>query len=94
MLGARPATLGKPTRQTDVLYHGKVGDEIEHLKDEADVIGAKAISRRAWQFTDVLPKNRDRPALRSDHSRNQTQQRRFAAAASAAQEHSFLRGDV
>ena len=41
-------------RQADILEDGKIRNEVEHLKYEADVIGAEAIARGPAQRADKI----------------------------------------
>ena len=88
--GSRPGPLlaprRKPARQEHVVDQRQIGDEVEHLEHEADMVGAEGIARRTAQRGDLGTQDRDRSGLGLDDPAQQVEQRRLAAAARPADE--------
>ena len=53
------APLREAAGQADVLHHRQVRNEVEHLEDEADVVGTEAIARGAAQRAEFVPEHLD-----------------------------------
>ncbi len=79
-LGTPAPTGREQPGQDHVLDHRKVGNEVEHLEYEADVIGAEPVPSRASQCRQILARHEDPPRLRLEDSTDQPEQRALAAA--------------
>lgn len=79
----RPDTSmrGEPTGQGDIFNHGQIGNKVEHLVDNADVVGAKSVPLGTAQSVEMDAVDLDRTAVGRDDAGDQTQQRALAAAA-------------
>jgi hypothetical protein len=87
--GACLASLRESARQSYVLHHRQIRDEVEHLEDEADVVGSKAIAFRAAQSAEAVAQNLYRSFARCNYSGQKTEKRGLAAAARASQEYTL-----
>ncbi|MNL10653.1 hypothetical protein D3C87_1314600 [compost metagenome] len=72
--------------QQHVVQHGEVGQQVQLLEDDADVVGAKAVAPGAGQRTQIRPIHLDAAVRRGQHASQQAQQRALAAAAGAGDE--------
>ena len=59
----------KRKRQHDVVEHRAVGQQIEHLEDDAEVLGAKLVARTAGHGVQVLAEHLDAARIRQQRSR-------------------------
>ena len=93
-MDTRAAPLREMTGQSDVLDHRQIWNQVEHLKNIADMVGAKAITRSARLCTGVMAQQLDRSLLRRDHTGDQAQQRGLSAAARTAEKQPFAARDT
>ena len=85
--GALAPTAREPARQGDVVDHRQVGHQVEHLEDEADVVGAEAVAAPRRHRRELGPEDPDRPLPRARHPAEQSEQGALAAAARPFDEH-------
>ena len=85
---------GKTTGQQDVVLSRQVRQEVEKLKDEADVISTKTISCRRGEHAKRLPEHRDMSCTRRQHASDQRKQRAFAAPARPLKENPLTGGEL
>jgi acyl-CoA thioesterase-1 len=83
LLDAAPALIGRHVavgeRQLDVLVHGEIADQIERLKDEANLSIPHARSFRCREFRHRVPIERVLPVRRRVEQSQNGEQRRLAA---------------
>ena len=79
--GLVASAMGKAAGQGDILDHRQIGDQIEHLKDVADVVGTEVIPFHAAECFQCLIQHPNPTALGFGNPRQQTQQGALAAAA-------------
>ena len=89
--GALRAPHREPAGQQHVLHHRQIRDEIELLKDEADVLDAKPVT--PFERRELGAEDADAALLRRQDSGEQRQQRALAAAARAEEEYALARID-
>ena len=77
----RRSSRGKTARQEHVVAYRQVGNEVELLENEADVVGAKSVAPRRRQRGEGLAEQLDTAGLRRQHATNKVEQRALAAAA-------------
>ena len=81
---ARGSAPGEVAGQDDVLGQVEIGDQVELLKDEPDVVGAKSVASGRGQRARILLHQRQAARIRRQYSCQQVQQRRLAATRGAA----------
>ena len=90
---ARRATRREAQRQQHIVENGEIGEQIEELKHEADVIGAQTIAARAAGEGEILAEEFDAAGSWRQDTGDEIQQRALAAAAGALQEHTLAAAD-
>ena len=73
-------------RQQHVVDDRAVGQQVEHLEDDAEVLGAEAVAGRGGQPGDVGAEDLDASRLRRDDAAKQAEEGRLAAARRADQQ--------
>ena len=76
---------GETTGKQNIVDHRKVGNEVELLKDQAHVIGAKSIARGTAQAREVGFHHNDAALLRHQNPAQKSEQCALAASAGAMQ---------
>ena len=89
--GSLPAFCCEAQRQQHVVEDRAVGQQIEHLKNDAHVLGAKLVPRRVRQLRDIRAQDVEASRLRRDDAGEQAQERGLAAAGRADQQHALAR---
>src|SRR5690606_30936775 len=96
--GGIAQSLAPPCRKTaakgDVLDQPEIRDQIELLEDEADMIGAKAVTRRWPQRGQVLAQHVQTTLPGNEHAAEQAKQGALAGARRSFQEEAFSRLDA
>ena len=90
--GAPAALRREAQRQQHVVDHRAVGQQVEHLEDDAEVLGAEAVARRGAELGDVGAEDLDAPRLRREDAAQQAEERRLAAARRPDQQNALARG--
>ena len=54
--GPRPAFVRKAERKHHIVDHRSIGQEVEHLEDDAVMLGPEAVARRAAKLGNVCPR--------------------------------------
>ena len=75
-----PAAAREIQWQQDVVQDRPIGQEVEHLKDDAEMIGSEAVARAALQAGKIGSQHLDLAALRPQDAANEAQQGALAAA--------------
>jgi hypothetical protein len=83
---ALPSSPSETERQEHVVEDRQVGQEVEHLEDDAEVLDPEAIARRRRQSREVGTENADGAFARGEHAAQQAQQGGLAATARAGDE--------
>ena len=71
------AACGKVTANTDVIEYVQPRQQVELLKDHAQMIGAKTVARGSGKCIQRLTRNMDAAGIGHDQATNQSQQGRF-----------------
>jgi hypothetical protein len=88
---AFPASRRKGAGQKHVVEGRQPGQQVELLKDETDMVGAKGIARPPRERRDVAAEQLDAALLRHGHAADQIEQRAFPGTRRSVQEHPFAR---
>src|SRR5262245_29455036 len=79
----------KAQRQENVVEDRAVGDEVEHLENDAEVLGAESIPPRVGESGKVGPQDFEAPLGRRRDPGEQAQKRRLAAPRGTDEEHAL-----
>lgn len=71
---------GEDQRQQNIVDDRAIRQQVEHLKDDAEMLGAEAVERGAAQVGDRRARNRNRAPLRRDDAAGEAQEGRFSGA--------------
>ncbi len=85
----RPSSLVKTTGQSDVVDDIQIWDQIEHLKDEDDMLSAKRVPLRSGEQPQILAERLDHAGLSRQHARHHAEERRLTTAARSVQKDLF-----
>ena len=89
-----PARAGQPRGQQDVLLAGQLGDEVEGLEDEADVVAAHAGELALGAAVDALAGDLDGAGLGAVERAEEVQERRLARARAPDDGHELARAHL
>jgi hypothetical protein len=90
--GALRAQGREAAGQQHVVQHAEIGQQVELLEHDADVVGAPPVAPSGRQIAPILAQQADLTGVGRQHPGSQGQQRGLAAAAGAAQQQA-LAGD-
>lgn len=88
------AAAGKAAGQQNVVEHGQVGNQIEHLKDETDGVRPQAVPCRSGQRGEIGAGQVDLAMAGREHAAHEAEQGGLAAAARSTDEQTLSGGDV
>ena len=81
-------------RECDVLETRQAGQEIEKLKDEAELVSSHLREPVIWQPVEPLPVERDRAGGRPIEAADEVEQRRFSGSGRPDDRHQLPLRDV
>jgi hypothetical protein len=82
----------KPAREGDIVGDAQIRNQIEHLKDESDVLSPESVPLRSGQQSQILTEHIHHTGLSREHARKNTEKRSLAGAARSVQKDLFSPG--